>query len=168
MAQACSQPKLLMQQILPKTAKIYSKTTSFMNFEIPPKIEILVFLKNKKSSIIYRRGTKACICHLDFQYKFFYMRFLLSKTSLYMWLSAHLLVEIDIFLKVPCLLWAWNFVSMYITHSGIRLWRLIANLLENVVFLGLQNTEVPLGHMEKNICLQLWMLWFCKWSRMSV
>jgi hypothetical protein len=36
-----------MQQILPKPAKIYPKTISLRNFEIPPKIEILVFLKIK-------------------------------------------------------------------------------------------------------------------------
>jgi hypothetical protein len=35
--------QLSMQQFLPKTAKICPK----QNFEIPPKIEILVFFKNK-------------------------------------------------------------------------------------------------------------------------
>jgi hypothetical protein len=43
---ACSQP-LSMQQILPKTAKILPKSVQRWNFEIPPKIEILVFFKNK-------------------------------------------------------------------------------------------------------------------------
>jgi hypothetical protein len=32
---------------LPKFAKICPKTISLRNFEMPPKIEILVFLKNK-------------------------------------------------------------------------------------------------------------------------
>jgi hypothetical protein len=32
---------------LPKTAKICPKTISLRNFEMPPKIEILVFFKNK-------------------------------------------------------------------------------------------------------------------------
>jgi hypothetical protein len=44
-----SQP-LSMQQILPKTAQHYQKLPKFAqrrNFETPPKIEILVFLKNK-------------------------------------------------------------------------------------------------------------------------
>jgi hypothetical protein len=44
-----SQP-LSMQQILPKTAKICQnlpKSAQKQNFEIPPKIEILVFFKNK-------------------------------------------------------------------------------------------------------------------------
>jgi hypothetical protein len=32
---------------LPKFAKFYPKTISLRNFGMPPKIEILVFLKNK-------------------------------------------------------------------------------------------------------------------------
>jgi hypothetical protein len=32
---------------LPKFAKICPKTISLRNFEMPPKIEVLVFLKNK-------------------------------------------------------------------------------------------------------------------------
>jgi hypothetical protein len=36
---------------LPKIAKIFPKTISFRNFEMPPKIEILVFLKNKKINL---------------------------------------------------------------------------------------------------------------------
>jgi hypothetical protein len=47
--QACSQP-LPMQQILPKTAQNCPKLPKFahrQNFEIPPKIEILDFFKNK-------------------------------------------------------------------------------------------------------------------------
>jgi hypothetical protein len=34
-------------QNLPKFAKICPKTISLRNFEMPPKFEILVFLKNK-------------------------------------------------------------------------------------------------------------------------
>jgi hypothetical protein len=40
---ACSQP-LSMQQNLPKFAQIYPKTISLKNLDIPPKIEILVFI----------------------------------------------------------------------------------------------------------------------------
>jgi hypothetical protein len=40
-----------------------------------------------------------------------------------MWISAYSLVEIDDFLKVPHLLWAWDFVDMYLTHLGIRIQR---------------------------------------------
>jgi hypothetical protein len=51
------------------------------------------------------------------------MLFLLSKNSLCMWISACPLVEIDVFLKVPHLVWAWDFVHMYLTHLGIRIRR---------------------------------------------
>jgi hypothetical protein len=38
-----------------------------------------------------------------------------------MWISAYPLVEIDVLLKVPHLVWAWDFVDMYLTHLGIRI-----------------------------------------------
>jgi hypothetical protein len=38
---------LPMHQILPKSAQNLPKSTQSQNFEIPPKIEILVFFKNK-------------------------------------------------------------------------------------------------------------------------
>jgi hypothetical protein len=31
------------------------------------------------------------------------------------------LVEIDDFLKVPHLVWAWDFVDMYLTHLGMKI-----------------------------------------------
>jgi hypothetical protein len=54
---------------LPKTTKICPETISSRNFEIPPKIEILVFFKIKTS--MCRGGTKAWAYHLDFQSKNF-------------------------------------------------------------------------------------------------
>jgi hypothetical protein len=66
---------LSMQQFLPKTAQK-------QNFEIPPKIEILVFFKIKIS--IYRRRTRACFYCLDFQSKkFSYANFIVKKRPLY-------------------------------------------------------------------------------------
>jgi hypothetical protein len=56
------------------------KSAQRQNFEIPPKIEILVVFKKKKSTC--RGGTRACFNRLDFQSKNFYMLFLLSKNSL--------------------------------------------------------------------------------------
>jgi hypothetical protein len=53
----------------PNFAEIYPKTISLRNYEIPPKIEILMFFKKKS---IHRGGTKACAHHLDFQYNNFY------------------------------------------------------------------------------------------------
>jgi hypothetical protein len=51
------------------------------------------------------------------------MQFLLSKNGLCMWISAYPLVEIDDFLKVPYLMWAWDFVDMYPIHLRIRIRR---------------------------------------------
>jgi hypothetical protein len=58
-----------------------------------------------------------------FNPRIFHMLFLLSKNGLCMWISAYLLVEIDVLFKVPHLVWAWDFVDMYLTHLGIRIWR---------------------------------------------
>jgi hypothetical protein len=40
-----------------------------------------------------------------------------------MWIFAYPLVEIDDFLKVPHLMWAWDFVDIYLIHLGIRIQR---------------------------------------------
>jgi hypothetical protein len=67
---------------VPKTAKICPKTISSRIFEIPPKIEILVFSKKKTS--MCRGDTKACTNCLDFQYKnFSYAFFNVKKWPLY-------------------------------------------------------------------------------------
>jgi hypothetical protein len=51
------------------------------NFEIPPKIEILVFFKKKNS--MCRGGTKACFHRLDFQSKnFLYVFFIVKEQPL--------------------------------------------------------------------------------------
>jgi hypothetical protein len=66
---------------LPNFAKIYPKTISLKNFEIPPKIEILIFFQKK---IICRGGTKVCANRLDFQYNnFSYAFFVVKKLPLY-------------------------------------------------------------------------------------
>jgi hypothetical protein len=49
---------------LPKTVKICPKTISLENFEIPPKIEILMFFKQLKAHS--RGGTNAYAHCLDF------------------------------------------------------------------------------------------------------
>jgi hypothetical protein len=59
------------------------KSAQIRNFEIPPKIKILVFLKYKISTC--RGGTRACFHHLDFQSKnFSYTIFIIKKRPLYM------------------------------------------------------------------------------------
>jgi hypothetical protein len=116
-----------MQQILPKSAQS-------RNFEIPPKIEILVIFKNKIS--IYRRGTRACFHRLDFQSKnFSYAIFIVKKRSLYVNFSI-----------LPC--GHWWFYQGSTPCVGMRfcghvpnsprnknLKRLTLNLLGKVVFL---------------------------------
>jgi hypothetical protein len=95
------------------------KSAQRQNFEIPPKIEILVFFKKKK--IMCRGSTRAYFHHLDFQSKnFSYAIFIVKKWPLYVNLSIPL-VEIDDFLKVPHLVWAWDFVDMYLTHLGMKI-----------------------------------------------
>jgi hypothetical protein len=67
---------------LPKTTKVYPKTISSRNFEIPPKIKILVFFQKKTS--MYREDIKACANHLYFYYKNFPYAFLnVKKQPLY-------------------------------------------------------------------------------------
>jgi hypothetical protein len=66
---------LSMQQFMPKTAQR-------QNFEIPPKIEILVLKKIRTS--IYRGRIRACFHRLDFQSKnFSYANFIVKKWPLY-------------------------------------------------------------------------------------
>ena len=52
----------------------------------------------------------------------FDMLFLLSKNSLYKWISACLFVQNDVFLKIPYISWVWDFVYMYLTHLGTSIW----------------------------------------------
>jgi hypothetical protein len=117
---ACCQP-LPMQQILPnqpKTAKICPKpklwnTTKNWDFSFFQKYKFL--------------HVEAALEHVStvwiFNPRIFHMLFLLSKNGLCMWISAYPLLEIDDFLKVPHLVWSWDFVDMYLTHLGIRIWR---------------------------------------------
>jgi hypothetical protein len=65
---------------LPKTAKKLAKSAQRRNFEIPPKIEILVSLKTKNCT--YRGGTRACFHRSDFQSKNFpYAIFIVKKQT---------------------------------------------------------------------------------------
>jgi hypothetical protein len=68
-----------------KSAQNYQNLPKFaqrQNFEIPPKIEILLFFKNK--IFVCRRGTRACFHRLNFQSKnFLYAIFIVEKRPLY-------------------------------------------------------------------------------------
>jgi hypothetical protein len=50
------------------------------------------------------------------------MLILLSKNGLCMWISTYPFVQNDIFFKVPYISWMWDFVDMYLTHLGTRIW----------------------------------------------
>jgi hypothetical protein len=99
---------------LPKTAQIW-------NFEIPPKIEILVLLKNK--IVCVEEALEHVFTVWIFNPRIFHMLFLLSKNGLCMWISAYPLAENDFFLNIPHLLWVWDFEDMYLTHLETRIWR---------------------------------------------
>jgi hypothetical protein len=92
---------------LPKTAQNSQNLPKFaqrQNFEIPPKIEIIVLFKNKNST--YRGGIRACFHRSDFQFKnFLHAIFIVKKQPLYVNFGIPL-VEIDDFFKVSHLVWA--------------------------------------------------------------
>jgi hypothetical protein len=57
-----------------------------------------------------------------FNLRIFHMPFSMSKKGLCMWISAYTFVQNDVFFKVPYISWIWDFVDMYLTHLGIRIW----------------------------------------------
>jgi hypothetical protein len=63
-------------------------------------------------------------------------------------ISAYPFVQNDVFLKVPYVLLAWDFVPMYLTQLGIRIWCPSIHIYSKKWFFGLQNTIVPPKHME--------------------
>jgi hypothetical protein len=90
-----------MQQNLPKFIKICPKTISLGIFEIPPKTKTLLLIPKKVAS---RRGTRACVCGLDFQYNNFLYAFLIVKRHGNFIISAYALVEFLFFsmFSIPC------------------------------------------------------------------
>jgi hypothetical protein len=120
-------------QNLPKSAQRW-------NFEIPPKIEILV------------EGALEYISDVGiFNPRIFHMLFLLSKNGLGMWISAYPLAENDFFLNVPHLLWVWDFEDMYLTHLETRIWRGTFHIyFKKLVFLAFKTLLSPSGSRKKN------------------
>jgi hypothetical protein len=65
----------------------------------------------------------------------FHMLFLLSKNGLCMWISAYPFGRNGVFFKVPNVSWIWDFVDMYLTHLGTRIWSpIIHNYYKNRFF----------------------------------
>ena len=90
----------------PTFVKIYPKTISWRNFEIPPKLKFSFF--SKKENPTCRRRTKACSHFLDFQYNNFLYAFLIvKKWPLYVNLTYPLVEK--------------NFFSMFHTSYGYEI-----------------------------------------------
>jgi hypothetical protein len=106
---------------LPKTAQISLKTISSWNFEIPPKIEILVFFKKKTS--MCRRDIKALRLRFWLLWQEFSIcLFQCQKMAIICEFQYTFLWKKDVFLIVPYIQWIWNFVYMYLTNLGTRIW----------------------------------------------
>jgi hypothetical protein len=148
-------------------SKICPKLPKFI--KICPKTKLWNSTKNLKINI-FQKYKFVCIEealeHIStvqiFNPRIFHMLFLLSKNGLCMWISAYFLVEIYDFLKVPHHVWAWDFVDIYLTNPGTRIWSPSIHTYSKNGFFGPQNSVVPLEHMEKNFIFQLWTLWSCK------
>jgi hypothetical protein len=96
--------QLSMQQFLPKPAQNCPNLLKDKTLKFHQKPRFQCFSKIKNS--MHRGDSRACFHHLDFQSKnVSYPIFIVKKRPLYA-ISAHPLVEIDDFLKVPHLVWA--------------------------------------------------------------
>jgi hypothetical protein len=98
--------------------------------KICPKPKLWNSTKNRDFSVFQNKKflrVEEALEHVSavwiFNPRIFHMLFLLSKNGLCMWISAYPLVKTDDFLKVPHLVWTWDFVDMYLTHLRIRIRR---------------------------------------------
>jgi hypothetical protein len=66
-----------------------------------------------------------------------------------MWILAYTLVQNDVFMKVPYILWIWDFLDLYLTHVGTRIWSPLIHIYSKKWFFLPQNTTIPLKHREK-------------------
>jgi hypothetical protein len=99
---------------------------------------------------VCRGGTKAWAHHLDFQSKNFpYAFFNVKKRPLYVNFSIAHCAKWRFF-KVSYVLWLWDFVDMYLTHLGTRIWSLSIHTYSITWFFWAPNPTVSLEHMEKN------------------
>jgi hypothetical protein len=161
---------------LPKTAKIYLKmklwnTTKNRDFS--------VFQKNKIKNCTCRGGIRAYFYHLDFQSKnFSYAIFIVKKRALYvnfsippcgnLWFSQG---------STPCvgmrfcgheILWAWDFVNMYLTNPGTRIWSPSIHTYSKKWFFWPPKPRCTPWALGRIFFFQLWTLWSCKRYRMSM
>jgi hypothetical protein len=59
---------------------------------------------------------------------------LMSKNRLCVWISAYPFVQNDDSFKVLHVLWVWDFVDMYITHIGTRIWSPLIHIYSKIWF----------------------------------
>ena len=132
------------------------------NIEIPPKIEILVFLKNKIS--MYKRCTKACSYCLDFHYKNFSLTFLLGLKMTFVCEFQHVpLWKLTFFSQGSIHLVSMRFCGYVSNLSWNKNWKsLNSNLFQKMDFRFLIHCCTPLVQRKK-LLLQLWILQSCKW-----
>jgi hypothetical protein len=137
-------------QIRPKLPKSAWRQLAWGTLKCHQNLRSYCFSKIKIS--ICKRVTRACFHHSDFlSKKLSYAIFIVKKQPFFsVWISAYPLVEIDDFLKVLHLVWAWDFVDMYLTHLGIRIQRGSFQIYLKKWFFGPQKTAVPLGQGKKN------------------
>jgi hypothetical protein len=144
---ACWKP---MQQNLPKIAQNCQNLPKDKTLKYHQKLRFECFLKIK--FCMCRRGIRACFYCPDFNPRIFHMLFLLSENGLCMWISAYPFVQNDIFFKVPWVSWIWDFVDMYITYLGTRIWSpSIHTYSIKMVFLASKTLLYPLSIGKKAI-----------------
>jgi hypothetical protein len=152
-------------------SKIYPKLPKFAQrwkFEIPPKIKILVFFKNK--ICMCRGGTRACLHCLDFQSKnFSYAIFIVKNWPLYVNFSIPLCAKWCFFqgsIPLMDMRFCW-----YVPNSprNKNLKSLNPYLLYKMVFLAPKNSAVPLERRGKTFFFNFepydlanGMEWVCK------
>jgi hypothetical protein len=130
-------------KICPKLPKFAQR----WNFEIPPKIKILVFFKNKKFLCV-ERALEHVPAVLIFNRRNFHMLFLLSRNGLCMWILAYPLAKVDFFSQCSTPLVDmrfWGHVPNLLRNNNME--RHIPYLRFKMVFLAFKTLHFPLGRM---------------------
>jgi uncharacterized membrane-anchored protein YitT (DUF2179 family) len=107
-------------KISPKVPKFAQRQLAWGTLKYHQNLRFWFFSKRRIS--ICRRGTKVCAHHLDFQYINFPCAFFVKKLPLYLNFRIPSCGKWFFFLNVPLFLWVWDFVDMYLTQLGTRIW----------------------------------------------
>jgi hypothetical protein len=139
---------------LPKNCQNLPRDNLFKKLWNSTKIWDFGYFQKKK--LPYIEGHQSM--STPFQSKNFPYAFFNVKNGLCMWISAYLFVQKWHFSKVPYVLWIWDFVDMYLTHLGTRIWSPSIHTYSKKWFFWPPNSVVPLKHKEKRFFFQLWIL----------